>query len=389
MIARPDFFGPMIATCCFMMFVVGMVTFGRYTGLRWAQAMLALLCAVIGAGAYMWDRGDKEPIPPGNDEHQWARMIIDIIAGGCCIVLLVALVLRLWGRWIGGKSTPAEFQPGMQGIRGWFGGANVFVGTSIVITAWLGFSMSPVFSAIWVSLVFAAQPLLLSNRLDKGKAYATPPATQAEDLSPEREKIVSMLENGKLNAEEAAELLQALRSTAPGAGAPIRPVLTPGQRLMLIGAAIVTVGFFLPWFVFNPGQEINQMIGSLHVPQISLQQHATASSRALLPEISPDLLAQPQISTGAVYVSGGDIGHGMGWAALFLVLGSALLPYLSANLDETATRALRMLTLGVGCLIMLYLVTQNLRHVYVGSAVALLGYVVAVLGAMREHRLVA
>jgi hypothetical protein len=243
----------------------------------------------------------------------------------------------------------------------------------LVACAWLGHDVSPVLGAVIFAALLAASPLY---RLEARKpAPAAVPTPTAEDLSAEREKIVAMLEAGKLTPEESAELLQALGHSARPA--PHQVPLTDGQRLLLIGAALVTLGFFLPWLVFNPGKEIGHAVQEMQ----SGLHDAFGNQAPAVPSF-----VSGQFKTGDISTSGGDLPHGLGWAALALGLAAALIPYVATTLDAATARTIRHLCLGLGTLIVLYLATQNYRYVGVGLIIAAAGYAVEIAGALREYR---
>jgi hypothetical protein len=343
--------------------IAGLIFFPSYTGLARGKAYLALI-ASLGITTAMTLLRLQRRGPSG----EVLRVIMSDVAAGAAIVFLTAFALRLWGRWVGGKATPEEGQPGLAGIRTWFCASNVVIAVAIVLTTWLGFDVSPLLMAVLLAAALAAFPLL---RMESATA-APPPIT--DDLSAEREKIVSMLEAGKLTPDESAELLQALSETSRAQVR--RPVnLTAGQRMMLIGAALVALGFFLPWFVINPGKEASRMMSQM---KISLESSFVGDDLAM---------PSPQINTGSVSISGGDIQKGLGWMVLLLAGSAALIPYLATRLDEATVRTIRMLCLGVGSLIVLYLLTKNIRFVGIGLVIAVSGYILEIVGVVRESRL--
>jgi hypothetical protein len=356
-------------------FIVGLFFFRAYTGLRRETAFLALVGSCIVAGIYPATRLREL----GHLGHpRGPETIFPVIAAGACIVFLTALVLRLWGRWIGDKATPAELQLGKPGVHAWFSAGNVAVGVIIVVTAWYGFDISPLLTAVVLCAVFAAFPVI---RMEIPTTTNTPASTPPTDgHSPEREKIVAMLEAGKLTPDESAELLQAL-SEKPQSAARQVP-LTSGQRFMLIGAALVALGFFLPWIVFNPGKEMGRMMNQLESTVNTSMPETFRNSMNMSGNFS---MPNMELKTGSVSVSGGDIGRGLGWAALGLAIAAAVLPYVGTSLDAHTTRTLRFLCLGLGALIILYLLTQNLRYVGVGLVVVLSGYALEFVGALRER----
>jgi hypothetical protein len=223
--------------------------------------------------------------------------------------------------------------------------------------------------------------LLTAYPVIRMESSAVAPASATEDLSAEREKIVSMLEAGKLTPEESAELLQALGESSRGR---VRTVpLTGSQRLILIGAALVALGFFLPWFVINPGKEAGRMMQQMQQQMNVPAQLTFGGDASAMPAGFP--FGGGQFKTASVTVAGGDIQRGLGWAALLLALAAAALPYVATTLDPATTRMARLLFVGIGSLIVLYLATQNLRFVGIGLVIAVGGYALQIAGAVRKH----
>jgi hypothetical protein len=345
--------------------IAGFIFYPSYTGLPRGKAYLALIASIVAAAVTtgIWlARGEHR------DHQPDALFLLSRLAFGGAIVFLTAFVLRLWGRWVGDRATPEERQPGLAGVRAWFSASNVVVAVAIVLTTWLAFDVSPLLMVVVVAAALAAYPVL---RMESAPVTSTP----VDDLSVEREKIVAMLEAGKLTPDESAELLQALSETSRAQER--RPlVLTTGQRLMLIGAALVTFGFFLPWFVINPGKEAGRMMNQM---KMSLE------SSMPMPGLS---LPDAKFDTPSVSISGGDIQKGLGWMALLLAAAAALIPYITTRLDEATLRMVRMLCLGLGSLIVLYLLTNNIRYVGIGLVIAVSGYIVEIVGVVRESRIV-
>jgi hypothetical protein len=276
------------------------------------------------------------------------------ICAGLAVFLAVPLVLRLSGRWKRESSRDSQ-NVAMNPEWQWFSAGNVVCAIVIAVLSWLGF-MIPLALTLLIALgALAAYPLLFSGE-------ATPAPMAAYDpLGKEREKIT---------AEESADLLQALGATGRSATLePPRP-LSSGQRLVLIGAALVLLGFFLPWFVINPGEELSRLVSEISFGPGLLE--------------APSL---PKVTTGTVHVAGGDIRRGLGWAALGFAMVAALLPYLTREMDAATQHIVRLLSLAIGGIIVLYLLTQNIRIVGIGLVLAVAGYVVEWCGALRERRL--
>ncbi|MEO5915887.1 MAG: hypothetical protein ABIS50_16750 [Luteolibacter sp.] len=352
-----------------LLLFTGPFWFRPYTCLSHGKALLALAASVVaGVVLVMVPMIRRESMFSHHDE---AEIMMRYAAAAIAIVFLTAFVLRLWGRWVGENATWEERQPGQPGVRAWFSTANMTVGLILVLTLWQGFDFSPWLIAAAIGGSLIAYPLI---RMESPAAVEVP---VADDLSAEREKILTMLESGKLTADESAELLQALRQSPPAS--PRQMPLTSGQRLMLIGAALVGLGFFLPWFVINPGKELNRAMSDM-------QSTMNSSFGMEMNFPGTESLSEGPIQMKSVSVSGGDIQRGLGWATLAFALIAAFLPYVATTLDTATARTIRMLCLGMGGIIVLYLVTQNPRFVGIGLVMAFCGYVLEGIGVFREGR---
>lgn len=297
--------------------------------------------------------------------------IIRPMAGSVVFVFLTAFVLRLLGRWTGGKASAEENQPGLPGVRAWFSAGNVAVGVILVLSLWLGFRFPPLLSAIVIASILAAYPLIRMESMEAS------PSPVTEDLSSEREKILSMLESGRLTADESSELLQALRQSS--SDSPHQTPMTGSRRLMLIGAALVGLGFFMPWIVINPGEEMGRLMGRFDSSMAS-------SFNVRMNFGAEDAYHEDGLRTPNVSIAGGDIPRGLGWAALALALAAAALPYVTTSLDASAERKIRLLSLGIGGFIILYLLTQNPRFIGIGLIMAMVGYLLEGIGYAQERR---
>ena len=90
-----------------------------------------------------------------------------------------------------------------------------------------------------------------------------------------------------------------------------------------------------------------------------------------------------------VKILGGDVPHGLGWIVLLLGIAVATLPYLASNLDSQTQRKAKLIGLGIGGLILMYLLTDNIRFVSIGFIMGLVGYALQFIGTIKENRAVA
>jgi hypothetical protein len=129
------------------------------------------------------------------------------------------------------------------------------------------------------------------------------------------------------------------------------------------------IGFFLPWFSFNPGQEINRMMGEW--------QPAVGGLPLNLPMNS---------NMATVKIAAGDLKYGFGWWALLLGIAAAALPYVMDHLDARTQQKAALIGLSMGAIILIYLLTENMRFVSVGLILGMAGYALEFIGTLGERR---
>ena len=287
---------------------------------------------------------------------------------------------KLYHKWIGGNFTPEERAPGAEGVRAWLKGGNLVIAALIPLFAWLGYGWSfPVILLVTVGALLAPPLLNFSRSAQVAEPSAAPviapDAPKQTDVSPERERILKMVEEGKITAADSATLLAALGG-AQHAAAP-DAAMTPARKLVCAGAALVLVGFFLPWFSFNAGDEVkhgmNEVAGQLG--QLMPNMHGSLPSGGL----------PFDFNTPSIHANGGEMPHGLGWLALVLAVGAAALPFVAATMARQAQRTLAFVALGVGVFAVIYLLMQDVRHAGIGMILALAGYALEFAGTLRER----
>lgn len=269
------------------------------------------------------------------------------------VAMSVPFGLKVVRAWTGIRESPKETSGGAAGFLAWLSPGKLVVALVIAGCAAKAFDYS--FFVILGLLIGSLLIQPLANLAATGDA-----ATAAEpSLAAEREKVLSLLEAGRITAEEGADLLNALGATlrvAPGER------LSPRRGLVLIGAGLVVIGFFLPWFSFNPAKELGQMVEQMGIPMTGM--------------------LQGSLKTQTVQIYGGDVHRGMGWLVLLLGLGSAMLPYVATTMDRATQRMISLMALGSGGIVLGYLFSQNFRFLDIGLVVVLMGYVVEMAGAL-------
>jgi hypothetical protein len=249
----------------------------------------------------------------------------------------VPFLAKLYLAWIEGVASDAEKAPGRAGVRAWLRGGNLVCALLISLCLWLGFGYS-----FLTTLALAVMALLAYPLFNMAAASPESPAPATDPLAPERERVLKMLDDGKITAQESAELLNALAHSAPPRAPQSDPA--PHRKLVWIGAALLLIGFFFPWFVLNSG---------------GLQEA----------------------------MNGGDIPHYFGWCVLFLGIVAATLPFVAANLDSQTCQKICLIALGIGAIILIYLLTNNPRCVGIGLLLGLAGYALEFVGVLKARKL--
>jgi hypothetical protein len=340
----------------------------RYTGLKlWQSALLCMWAAGLGItlAAYV-----DNSFHYGSVSRDREPFII------CYAVLLpllaVPFVIRLYRKWIGGHLTEAEKLPGIDGVRAWLGVGNIICAALISFCVWQAFGISPL---PMLTLTFGA--VLAYPLLNMASHPAQPaPVGPSEDLSTEREKVLQLLETGKITADESAELLNALGQTIPQRPLPASEMeMSPQRKIVLLGAVLLLVGFILPWFVVNPGAQANEILGLL---QKNMQQTTGIS----LPQVNLTL------PTGTAQVHAGDLEHGLGWWVLMLGIGAAALPFFATNLKPLMQKKVIIAALAIGAFLLVYQLSQSdwpWRNISIGFMLVLAGYALEVVGTLKER----
>ena len=356
----------LIATIIVLGSLAGTGIYRRYTGLtRWQSALLCMLAAGVPAMCFalqLFRRGSYG----GGMQPVMGPAISAIFLS----LLAVPFVVRLYRKWIGGHLTEAEKLPGMDGVRAWLGVGNFICAILIPICAWQAFGVSlPAMFALTFGLLLAYPVFNLASAVPQPA-----PAASVEDLSSEREKVLQLLEAGKVTADESAELLNALGQSVPSRPQPVSEMeLTPQRKIVLLGAALLLLGFFLPWFAINPGAMVNEMAAQL---QQNMNQMMPGNG---MPQMNIST------STGTMQVHAGDVAHGLGWWILALGIGAAVLPFFATNLKAQMQKKVILAALGVGAILLVYLLSGALRYASLGVILALAGYALEVVGTLKER----
>lgn len=310
--------------------------------------------------------------------REWSeRQTLEAGATLLLIPFALAFVLRLHNKWIAGNMTPAELAGGREGVVAWLSVDNCVLATLVAVLTWLGFGVPLLLTLAFTfgALLWTFGALLAAPGTTGRPTRASRDAVLPETSGSEREKVLAMLEAGRLTAEESAELLNAQAASAATERAVAAP-LSPARRLVLIGGGAVLLAFFFPWYQISPreelarGLELSGMGGTTNSDVLQL-------IGSMVPQGAP---------TAQISLVGAEMQHGMGWLTLALALTAALLPFFATSMDRATLRLFQLLALGVGSVILLSLVSTGIRWVGFGLVMALIGYAIQWLGVLRERR---
>ncbi len=362
-----------IAAPAVTVILLGTNIYGRYLRIsRWRAILLLLAAFIVSIGASFWrcgqiNDGQAEPsIEFGDQDFSTG---LSVVFAGMLPLALFPFLARLYLTWVAGAVTEEEKAPGMAGVRAWLRGGNLICAILIALCFWIGFGYSLAGPLALALLALLAYPLL-NMAMSESSAPAAAPPSAASVVTPERERVLKMLDDGKITAAECAELLNALGQTAQ----PPAPqtAASTHRKTVLIGVALLLVGFFLPWFAFRMGDVSKELMSQVPFAQA-------------MPNAG--MMNQAMASGPTVLVTGGDIDHGLGWFVLLFGVVAAVLPYLAANLDSETTQKVSLIALSLGAIILLYLFTRSIRFASIGLLLGLAGYALEILGVIKERQL--
>ena len=386
---RPFFGAELLATWRTtrrQLWVVVTFTFGLGVLLNRLDGPGAILGRLVGAG--------KQPVV-----ERWLTFVSPIptiwpqawalLCAGLLVPVAVAVAVKLWSKWIGGRTTDAERAGGAAGLRAWLTPANLAAAAALGVCASQGFDVSFLAVTTLAVAAFAGYPMATTI----AAASSAEPAADAREpgIHDERSRVLQLLEDGKITAADAAELIAALTGshTAVIPAGPRRPFTTT-RKLGYAGLALVTVGFFLPWFQVNVAAELARLgwhpmadvpqfpQGWPMPPTAGMPQTSQVTAPVQVPALAQGMSVAPGGIGGTVSIAGGDVGHALGWITLALSAVAALVGDLFPHVRRLALLRISIGSLVVGTVIVAYLVTGNPRQVAVGLVIVGVGYAVQV-----------
>ncbi len=348
----------------------------RYLRVSFPTA-LGFLLAAMAVGALVTMQHLEQISPLFQRRDRFDQIMVPVASLGFYL-LLVPFAIRLVRAWLFDDLTEDERRGGVEGVRGWLRGGNLLCAVGIPLTGWYAYGYSPWALLLLVLTALVARPVLAGSTAGGDGGVSELPQTD-ESLKNERERVLRLLEEGAIKPDEASELLSAL--TAPSSGAQhqagassVNSQMTPRQRLAFVGALLLIVGFVMPWYSMNLGEELEHAAGKLN-----------QSFGDLFPGGMPrnfSLPSVPSLRTGNVSFSGADIQQGLGWLVLLCGAVAAFMVAVPSLIRERSLHRMLVLGfLGLGAILLLYLIGSRLRLVSYGMLVMIAAYACIGIGA--------
>ncbi|HEY2341415.1 MAG TPA: hypothetical protein VGH90_00235, partial [Chthoniobacteraceae bacterium] len=238
----------LIPAALFVAIISGFL-YRRYAGLSMKATLVAWFGALI---VVAWIAVPRIRAIQGVHDQFFLGVAWDILCAACFCWLAGPFIVRLWRKWFDSQTSDDERKPGAASWRAWLGGRHVVYAIILAVLASRGWYFPLVLGVVLFVGALAVYPAILAARQMPNSGATSNPS---RPISAEREKVMDLLSAGKITAEESAQLLNALGSTASAEA--VRPApIGFRQRLALIGAALIVIGFFLPWFVINVGRDL-------------------------------------------------------------------------------------------------------------------------------------
>lgn len=342
-------------------------------GLKVNRFVLWLIATVVGPWLALWrlrplwQNGDQRFESWFERGHAPASVPL-----GCMLLVLsgLAMAVKLYCKWLHRELNEDEDAIGNRAFRAWFGPLNLICCLGIALGAWAGYDCSFWATLMVTLLALAVHPALrmLSQTAPAPLATMPPPP----DLSSERERVLRLLESGKITAAESAQLLSALgEAVCPPSAPPPLPHtagLTLNRKLLLAGGVVILIAFFLPWYSSNLGTEMQSM--------------NTAMGQVFGGTFPEGMM--PNLNAVTRHAAGGDMPSGLGWLVLLFGLGAAVLPFLNLGIPRSAQTKVSLVALGVGVVMLVYLLTDIARFAGVGLVLVFVGYGLVLAGTLKD-----
>ena len=303
-----------------------------------------------------------------------------IACGGLAVMFVIPFLAKLYGKWFEGRATEAESMPGKEGLRTWLTGPHIVWCLLIAGFVTLGSNGDINFFLVLAVaiLLLIAYPIYQTLTLRKPAAIEDAGTVPDTGLVEERDRVLRMLEDGKINAQESAELLHALSETEQPTATRMT-TLKLSQKIMLAGGILLLIGFFMPWVSIDLDKEVARMRKNISIPELGQIPTERVGPRPTLPKLS-------DIQMKKIRFSGGEINNGWGWWILLLGLSVIALPWMAPTLESNLSRRLTFILLVLGTFLILFVLSNHARYASVGILITLAAYGTLWFGVLKEYR---
>ena len=371
--------------------VAAIVFYAPYIGVTKRNGVFVALATLLLAGGVGIMRAIATETHPLTVQYGPWHENDGFLVAECSFLFVMAVVPFLGKLFVELGNANADGTHKTRGARGtagrWPGVGDVILTTSMAVFGSGAFGIS-ILTTLGICAAVLAIPAILYSGEEPPKV-----ADNIEHAA-SRERILQMLADGKITAEDSIGLLNAI-----GASTASQQTSEParGRKLLFLGAALVLVGFFLPWF--------NIKISSYYAEAASAQ--GLPSFARFLPQVQAQqmqsVMSRSEGDMWKINFSGGDMNYGLGWIVLVLAALAAALPHLALRIDRQTERTITLLALGVGAVIIVYVITEASRAsallsgheqqgmemsfgIGAGVVLAACGYFFAFLGELRNGR---
>jgi|GEM_PF-4003716 len=343
--------------------LVGMFWYRRLLKCSFEAASGLALLAVVGVAGWLFADGGSvlypSPfLPLGSTSH--SLLLPAVLAFMLAICALWGLLVKLYRASVMDRATEKERATTAAGFGAWLSPINLATACVFVIGACDATPWGVLYPMMLAVALLLAYPVVHSVLHPPQEAS---PAAFDSASANERERVIALVEAGKISAEDAAELLGAL-GVSRSAMLAVPPQLTSACRVIFVGAVMVTIGFLLPWFRIDLGQVMSDQMQS-----VSKMIPIAASSGPI------------------VIVRGGDMAGALGWLILALAVSAAALPFLwplTAG-NQFQHRNICVAMLAVGTFLLCYITSGAVMYMQFGIILTIAGYIVLWIGAVREY----
>lgn len=197
-------------------------------------------------------------------------------------------------------------------------------------------------------------------------------AASGEDSSvkaAERAKILRMVEDGKISAEEGSDLLDAMGRSSALRG---QEKFSRLDMAMLVGAALVILGFFLPWVYIRMPKMLNSSI-----PQAPMSK---SFSHQMPRPFVPGFLGN-----ASVYQTGPNVGA-LGWTIFIIGILSAVPVFVTPKDFLYKISMLQIFLILIGLVLVISVLVRAGYNLGAGLIICVAGFVIELCASAAKFK---